>query len=89
MIPRWYLLAVMKGYSEEKVLSGSKFELQKLKKIDEVDTLTDNYQDSSLELSHSRKRKRLNDNKEYSQIEKKDKKTLDQRRNTKHWTLFR
>ncbi|CAL1672910.1 unnamed protein product [Lasius platythorax] len=62
---------------KRKISSGSKFELQKSKKIDEVDTLTDNYQDSSLELSHSRKRKRLNDNKEYSRIEKKTK---------RHWT---
>jgi len=36
-----------------------------------VDTSTDSYQDSSLELSHSRKRKRLNDDKENSEITKK------------------
>lgn len=44
----------------------SKFELQKSKKIDEVDTSTDTYKDLSLELSHPRKRKQLNDDKEYS-----------------------
>lgn len=49
----------------------SKFKLQKSKKNNEVDTSTDSYQDSSLELSHSRKCKRLNDDKENSEIRKK------------------
>ncbi|XP_029176653.1 uncharacterized protein LOC114944787, partial [Nylanderia fulva] len=44
----------------------SKIERQKSKKINEVDTSTD-YQDSSLELSHSKKRRRLNDVEECSQ----------------------